>query len=207
MLSKLNVLPTQLELPQLSYMDVVFIHRLSSRKDKTPGVICRFERQADRNTWWESRKKLRDSCDTLFLLKHLARRSRSILLETKAWDKSNNYKYAWYSNGRVLVRKSDGSRAAAISKIADLDKLRYEMSNRLSMATTASELYLLPNSLERRLGKPFLRSFKYFHLNIRTKKIKNPIFVFCLIILGCNLMQGQLTKQMSFVCHRTIPFI
>ncbi|KAM7283115.1 uncharacterized protein ISCGN_000270 [Ixodes scapularis] len=124
LLSKLNVLATQLELPQLSDMDVVSIHRLPSRKDKTPGVICRFARQADRDRWWESRKKLRDSNDTLFLLENLTRRSRSLLFETKAWAKRNNYKYAWHSNGRVLVRKSDGSRAVVISNIADLDKLR-----------------------------------------------------------------------------------
>lgn len=123
LLEKLNKVAMKLELPQLSESDVVSVHRLPSKKEKIPGIICRFAKQADRDRWWKSRKKLRESKDDVFLLENVTKRTRDLLFETKIWAKRANYKYVWHSNSRVLVRKADGERAVAVSTARDLDKL------------------------------------------------------------------------------------
>ncbi|XP_037561628.1 uncharacterized protein LOC119440826 [Dermacentor silvarum] len=123
LLEKLNKVTMMLELPQLSENDVVSVHRLPSKKEKMPGIICRFAKQAGRDRWWKSRKKLRESKDDVFLLENVTKRTRDLLFETKIWAKRANYKYVWHSNSRVLVRKADGERAVAVSTARDLDKL------------------------------------------------------------------------------------
>nr|XP_054931604.1 uncharacterized protein LOC126539682 [Dermacentor andersoni] len=123
LLEKLNDVAVQLELPQLSENDVVSVHRLPSKKEKIPGIICRFAKQADRDRWWKSRQKLRASKDDVFLLENVTKRTRDLLFQTKIWAKRANYKYVWHSNGRVLVRKTDGERAVVVSTERDLDKL------------------------------------------------------------------------------------
>nr|XP_050052394.2 uncharacterized protein LOC126548287 [Dermacentor andersoni] len=123
LLEKLNDVAVQLELPQLSENDVVSVHRLPSKKENIPGIICRFAKQADRDRWWKSRQKLRESKDDVFLLENVTKTTRDLLFQTKIWAKRANCKYVWHSNGRVLVRKTDGERAVAVSTERHLDKL------------------------------------------------------------------------------------
>nr|XP_050024388.1 uncharacterized protein LOC126518657 [Dermacentor andersoni] len=123
LLEKLNEVAVQLVVPRLSENDVVSVHRLPSKKEKIPGIICCFAKQADRDRWWQSRKKLRESKYDVFLLENVTKRTRDSLFMTKIWAKRANYRYVWPSNGHVLVRKADGERAVAVSTDRDLDKL------------------------------------------------------------------------------------
>lgn len=52
LLSKLNALAGESGLPQLSEHDITAIHRLPAKRDKVPGIICRFARQSMRDKWW-----------------------------------------------------------------------------------------------------------------------------------------------------------
>lgn len=123
LLGKINEIAAHIELPQLVESDIVAIHRLPSRKDKIPVVICRFATQAKRDVWWQNKNKIRSSSDDSYVLENLTKRTRDLLFETKNWAKVNNFKYVWHSNGRVLVRKIDGERALVISSVYDLEKL------------------------------------------------------------------------------------
>ncbi|XP_065308124.1 uncharacterized protein [Dermacentor albipictus] len=123
LLEEINALAGKAELPQLLQHDIVAIHRLPAKKGKTPAVICRFAKQMNRDEWWQNRKKL--SCvDKLFLQENITKRTRALLFEVKNWAKINGFKYVWHHNGRVLVRKTDGENAVAISSSSDLSKLR-----------------------------------------------------------------------------------
>ncbi|XP_037529384.1 uncharacterized protein LOC119406724 [Rhipicephalus sanguineus] len=123
LIEKLNELATQLELPQLSANDVVAVHRLPSKKDKIPGIICRFVKQTDRDRWWLNRKKLRDRNDVVFMKENVQNEHVLFCLKQKNWAKRAMHKYVWHNNGRVLVRKADGEQAVVISTADDLDKL------------------------------------------------------------------------------------
>lgn len=123
LLGKINEIAAHIELPQLVESDVVAIHRLPSRRDKIPVVICRFATQAKRDLWWQNKNKIRSSGNDSYVMENLTKRTRDLLFETKNWAKSNNFKYVWHSNGRVLVRKIDGERPLVISSVYDLEKL------------------------------------------------------------------------------------
>lgn len=51
LLLKINELATVLDVPQLAPTDVTAIHRLPAKPHKIPGVIVRYNRQADRDLW------------------------------------------------------------------------------------------------------------------------------------------------------------
>ncbi|XP_077484998.1 uncharacterized protein LOC144095071 [Amblyomma americanum] len=123
LLDKINALTAQIKLPALSENDVVAVHRLPAKKDKIPGIICRFARQADRDAWWQNRKKLQEADGNIFVLENLTKRTRALLFEAKNWAKVKKYKYVWHSNGRVLVRKADGLNAELVANVGDLEKL------------------------------------------------------------------------------------
>lgn len=71
LLAKINALSEKLQLPPLSKDDVVAIHRLPEKRDKIPGIICRFAKLTDREKWWQNRKKLVRSDDSPFILENL----------------------------------------------------------------------------------------------------------------------------------------
>ncbi|KAH9365021.1 hypothetical protein HPB48_006776 [Haemaphysalis longicornis] len=123
LLEEINAMAAKHQLPLLAENDVVAIHRLPPKKDKTPVVICRFAKQADRDFWWKNRKKLSSLDTDFFLTENLTKRTRALLFEVKNWAKEANFKYAWHSNGKVLVRKADGEKAIRIANAADLNKL------------------------------------------------------------------------------------
>lgn len=123
LLDKVNALTAKNKLPALTGSDVVAVHRLPAKKDKTAGIICRFARQADRDAWWQKRKKLQETNGKIFILENLTKRTRALLFETKTWAKVKNYKYVWHNNNRVLVRKADGLNKQVVRSADDLDKL------------------------------------------------------------------------------------
>ncbi|KAH8036348.1 hypothetical protein HPB51_025689 [Rhipicephalus microplus] len=103
LLEAINAMAIKHQFPPLAESDVVAIHRLPPRKDKTPVVICRFAKQADRDFWWKNRKKLSSLNEHFFLTEKLTKRARALLFEAKNWAKELNFKYAWHSNGKVLL--------------------------------------------------------------------------------------------------------
>lgn len=123
LLSEINKLAAEIKLPLLEENDIVALHRLPSKKDKVPGIICHFAKQTDRDTWWLNRKKLHAAHENLFVQENLTRRTRILLSETKVWAMANNFKYVWHNNNKVLVRKADGESVVAISNACDRDNL------------------------------------------------------------------------------------
>ncbi|XP_077564066.1 uncharacterized protein LOC144179549 [Haemaphysalis longicornis] len=124
LVSEINKLAAKIKLPLLDKNDIVAIHRLPSKKDKIPGVICRFAKQTDRDMWWQNRKKLSDAHEDLFLLENLTKRTRTLLFETKVWAKANNFKYVWHHNNKVLMRKVGGDPVVVVTNACDRDRLR-----------------------------------------------------------------------------------
>ncbi|XP_070377192.1 uncharacterized protein [Dermacentor albipictus] len=122
LLVEINKLTVLNKLPQLLENDIVATHRLPSKADKAPGIICCFANEAIGDKWWQSRKKLSSENNSVFLAENLTKRTRALLFGTKLWAKTNNYKYVWHNNNKVLVRKTDGANAVVISNSSDSRK-------------------------------------------------------------------------------------
>lgn len=122
-LSKVNELATTLKLPQLEINDVTAAHRLPSKPDKTPGVIVRFTRQAVRDNWFEARKKLKTADSDVYIQENLTKQTRKLLWETKQWARESNFQFVWHSNGKVLVRRTEGDKAIVVKSQRSLETI------------------------------------------------------------------------------------
>lgn len=123
LLSKVNAVAEKLHLPQLADSDVVAVHRLPAAKDKVPGVIVRFAKQAIRDSFLEKRNELRKSEDPCHILENLTKKNRLLLGTTKVWAKNHGYKYVWHKNGKVYVRQKDGEKAIRVRNESELDNV------------------------------------------------------------------------------------
>ncbi|KAG0409718.1 hypothetical protein HPB47_013169 [Ixodes persulcatus] len=97
LIETLNNIAEKLEVPRLAESDVVALHRLPARQDHAPGIIVHFIRQQIKDTEY--------------------------LRAAKDRAKERGYAFAWYANGKVLVRRTEGARAIQIKCLDDLDKL------------------------------------------------------------------------------------
>lgn len=122
-LEKVNSVARMMNVPELTASDMVSAHRLASKSDKVPGIIVRFASQITRDLWFRKRLSLKEAETNVFLLENLTGHERSLLWTAKEWARANAYKYAWYRNGNVLLRKQDGGRVLVIRNEDDLRKL------------------------------------------------------------------------------------
>lgn len=124
LLLKLNELAPVLDLPQLALTDVTAIHRLPAKPDKIPGVIVRYNRQADRDLWLSKRAKLKEAKNGAFILENMTKRNRELLNVVKGWASENGFRFAWHANGKILLRKEPGDRVIVVKSEAQLITLR-----------------------------------------------------------------------------------
>lgn len=123
LLSKVNAVARTLELSEITGQDIVALHRLPSRPDKTPGIIIRFSNAAVREQWLNNRRKLKRGKNEEYILENMTRQTKALLWTAKDWAKENNYQYAWHRNGKVFVRREQGTNAVMLSTKDDLLKL------------------------------------------------------------------------------------
>lgn len=124
LLLKINELATVLDVPQLAPTDVTAIHRLPAKPDKIPGVIVHYNRQADRDLWLSKRAKLKEPKNGVFILENITKRNRELLNVAKQWAAENGFRFAWHSNGKILLRKDAGDRIIVVKSEAQLSTLR-----------------------------------------------------------------------------------
>lgn len=123
LLVKVNDVVQKLNEPVLSKQDIVAIHRLPSRPEKTPGIIVRFANQEMRDKLLEKRHELKKAAPQVFVQENLTKHARALLFEAKRWAKDHNFEYTWHRNGRILVRRKDGEKAWLIKNSGDLEKI------------------------------------------------------------------------------------
>lgn len=123
LLKKVNDVATKLGVSQLSETDVAALHRLQAKSDKIPGVIVRFARQSTRDKWFNNKGNLDRSQSTVYILENMTRQSKALFWASKEWARENHFKYVWYKNGKVYVRKVEGERVFVIKSEADLTSI------------------------------------------------------------------------------------
>lgn len=108
LLQKVNDLASILDVPPLTTTDICAIHRLPAKKGKVPGIIVRYNRQADRDLWLSERKKLREAKHHASIVENLTKRNHELLWITKEWASNNSYRFAWHADGKIFLRKDTG---------------------------------------------------------------------------------------------------
>lgn len=124
----LSDLAQKLEVTEFDDKDVVAVHRLPARQNKTPTVLIRFASTYIRDTWWAARKKLRPlSEDTLspplYLNENLTQANKDLYWKARSKGKEADYKFVWTRNGKIFARKEEGSPRIRLESIADLEQL------------------------------------------------------------------------------------
>lgn len=124
LLSILNGIATKLQVPPLTEADIQTIHRLPARPEKTPGIIARFTRQTTRDSWLKAKNKLRNEEPPIFIQENMTRQNRDLLRTVKEWTKDSGYRFAWHTDGKILIRKDEGTRILRVKSANDLDRLK-----------------------------------------------------------------------------------
>ncbi|XP_037564432.2 uncharacterized protein LOC119443920 [Dermacentor silvarum] len=105
-------LAQKLEILDFEPRDVVAIHRLPARKDKTPIVLIRFSSPFLRDSWLAARGKLRalaqkKNIPAMYLNENLTQATKELFWKTRSKGKENNYKFVWVRNAKIFARKED----------------------------------------------------------------------------------------------------
>ena len=89
-------------------------------------VVVQFENRGCRNAALQSRsnlKKIEESHGRLFFNENLPWNLKVVLGKANEIRKKKEYKYLWTRDGVIYVRKSEGSNAVVIRKMADVEKI------------------------------------------------------------------------------------
>lgn len=98
-------------------------HRLQPRRDgKPPTVIVQFFSKTSRDLWMKKGRNAKIS--NTFFNENLCYHYRQLLKEAKIRAKTHDYRFVWFSGGRVLARKRENENVIAIKTWNDLKKLK-----------------------------------------------------------------------------------
>ncbi|XP_046687722.1 uncharacterized protein LOC124373396 [Homalodisca vitripennis] len=105
------------------------LHRLQKRKDgNPPAIMVQFFSSQVRDKWLQAGKKSRlsdrDTGKQVFFNENLSLYYKNLLRDTKARAKIYNYKYVWFKNGKVFVKRGEGSEnVIVIRSLDDIKKI------------------------------------------------------------------------------------
>ncbi|CAG4976737.1 unnamed protein product [Parnassius apollo] len=122
---------------QIQPSDIILAHRVPhvGENDKRPkNAIIKFKSKILRDNFvasYRAKKGLTSeqlsitgSSNKIYINEHLTLKNKQIFRESREKAKTCNYKYVWYKNGTVLVRKTDSSPVLPIRSLQDLKKIK-----------------------------------------------------------------------------------
>lgn len=114
----------------LTEEDIEVAHRLKAAPGKKPAIIVELNSRKKRNLFLESRKKvvtnqdvLREGEGRIYLSESLSPFYRELLWKTRKIAKEDDYRFCWYQNEKILLRKENSSTIIVIHDEEDLAKL------------------------------------------------------------------------------------
>lgn len=127
LLKTVNEVAVKLQLPPLSEADYDAVHRLPSKsKEQAPPIIIKFKSRQTRDKWLGQKNKLKSPLERgspVFLCENLTALNKKLLWQCRSVAKDKGYQYVWVRNGRIFVRREDGTKAVQIKHINDLATL------------------------------------------------------------------------------------
>jgi len=104
--------------------DVHKVHRLQKKKDSNPpAIIVQFHSSCKRDEWLIAGKKARltsrKTGKKIFFNENLTRVYRSLHWETKERCKTYNYKFVWFSRGKLKAKRDENDRNVIVIRNRD----------------------------------------------------------------------------------------
>jgi hypothetical protein len=103
--------------------DIAKAHRLKAGEGKTPSIIVEFVNRKIRDRILENRKSIPKE-EKIFVNESLCPYYKKLLLLAKDKCRQMNYKYCWFRNNKILVKKHEKSKSITIIKVDDLEKIK-----------------------------------------------------------------------------------
>lgn len=118
---EINKLAERLALPTLTMQDIEAVHRLPAKEGKTPPILVRFTERAKRDLWMTKRTALRH--DNIYVNENLTKQLKALFWKAKQQAREKGYRFVWTRNGKIYVRKGEGTAVVRIEKDTDLIKI------------------------------------------------------------------------------------
>nr|XP_037276084.1 uncharacterized protein LOC119169095 [Rhipicephalus microplus]XP_037276085.1 uncharacterized protein LOC119169095 [Rhipicephalus microplus] len=128
LLQKINEIARMIQVPEVSDHDLEAYHRLPAKANKTPAIIIRFQSQKLRDMWLQKRRLLKEKDANIYFSENLTRRARTLLWTVKQWARDNGFRYVWYANGKIFIRRKDGEPSHVVrdaSQLANFTVVRH----------------------------------------------------------------------------------
>jgi len=99
------------------------MHRIPSKnKEKVSSIIVQFKRREDRDKWISAKKRTvtndqilqNSNGKRIFVNENMTPHFRQLFWKAKNFAKENKYKYVWFKNGKVLMRKEESDKAVMV---------------------------------------------------------------------------------------------
>ncbi|XP_065285376.1 uncharacterized protein PF3D7_1120000-like [Dermacentor albipictus] len=112
--------------------DAQVCHRIrTSGNANCPNIVVQFRHRAKRDSFLEKARKKQlttediqlEPSTPIYINKHLSPPMKRLFVALNSKKKELGWKYAWYRNGKIFARKSDGSPIVAICHLDDLQKM------------------------------------------------------------------------------------
>jgi Baculovirus FP protein len=120
---------------QLDPIEIDAVHRLPSKfGNRPPKIIVQFTTRKKRDLFLKNKKKVitnaqitglnRDSGNRIYINENLSPHYRELFWKTKTKAKEVGYKFVWCVQGKIFVRKEEGSPVVKIHTFADVEKIK-----------------------------------------------------------------------------------
>lgn len=113
---------SKMKLP-LEKKDIAADHRLRAGADKIPSIIVEFENRKVRDEFFRKRKLLKDAKERIYVNESLCPYFKNLLRATKNECKLKGYKFNWFRNNKIFVKRDESSTPISIVNYTDLKKL------------------------------------------------------------------------------------
>lgn len=114
----------------LTRNDIDAAHRLKTAPGKTPVIIAKFHSRKIRDKFIENKRKTITNNDVIgkgsgkiYIGESLAPYYRELLWKAKMKAKAENYKFVWWKNDTILVRKEEQGPIIRIKTEEDIEKI------------------------------------------------------------------------------------
>lgn len=94
-------------------------HRVPSKTSPKP-IVVRLLNTKTRDIWVKAGKENKLFDKKIYINEHLTTKNYTLLRNTRAWAKTNHYKFVWTQDCRVLMRKDENSRIRSVKTMKDL---------------------------------------------------------------------------------------
>lgn len=104
--------------------EIAASHRLRAAPGKTPSIIVEFVNRSIRNKFFEGRKNLPRHKNKIYVNESLSYHFKNLLRLAKEKAKEHQYRFCWYKNNKVFLKKHEDSKPIIVNSIEDIKNIK-----------------------------------------------------------------------------------